>query len=133
MRDPWVTELNKRFPRRQPEPKENKAFVGVIILFILLTVIILAATNCHGQTISPAISECKGPRCRGEITLTNNQIIPMAFWIEAQSVSGDKGKIFYLHLDPSATVKLSSTSARLSPKQSYVSRMKLLAPWCHAS
>jgi hypothetical protein len=83
-------------------------------------ILILICISAKAQTISPAISEVKGPRVRGEFSVTNNQIIPMAVWIEPQSVSGKDGQIFFRHLDSNVSVRLTSTSARLSPRSSYV-------------
>ncbi len=122
--DPLLDDLNKRFPRRSPEPPVSKILLRGVILFVLLWLLLailicFASTECHAQTISPAISEAHGPKVRGEFTVTNNQIIPMAVWIEPQSVSGGGGQIFFKHLDSSVSVRFTSTSARLSPKQSY--------------
>lgn len=120
-RDPWIDELNQRFPRRQPEPPYNpNRLYDWIIFLVLVFLILLIATACFGQTVSPVLVEGKGPHVKGEITVTNNQLIPMGLILEAQSVVVVSGQTFYQHLDPSINVKLGAMSARLSPKQSYV-------------
>jgi hypothetical protein len=119
--DPIVADLNKRFPRRREIPMSPTKGAILFVILAALIVILLIACSGHAQTISPAISECKGPRCKGEFTVTNDQIVPLALWIEAQSVvSSPSGTIFYHHLSPDVQVKLTNTSARLAPKQSYV-------------
>jgi len=123
--DPFLDDLNKRFPRRSPEPPVSKILLRGVVLFVrlwlLLAILIcFASTECHAQTISPVISECKGPRCRGEIVLTNNQIVPLAAYIETQSLAASDGKVLYRHLDSGINIRLTNNSARLGPRQSYV-------------
>jgi hypothetical protein len=115
--DPIVADLNKRFPRRQPEPPYKGIWLDIITAFVIVVILGFVATKCHGQTISPAISECKGPKCRGEFTIRNDQIIPLAMFIEPQSVTTADGKILYLHLNSQTFVHLSASSGRLSPHQ----------------
>ena len=121
--DPLVDDLNKRFPRRTPAPayRPKVNYWPIIISLVIVGLGALLITSfCHAQMISPAISECR-THCRGEMTLTNNQVVPLAVYIEPQSVTaGDVGRIFYKHLDPNVIVRLSSTSARLSPHQAYI-------------
>lgn len=83
--------------------------------------ILVLATAASAQTISPVVSEAKGPRVRGEFSVTNNQLIPMAVIIQPYSMTvGADNKPSYRQLDPGVEIKLDSNSARLSPKQSYV-------------
>jgi hypothetical protein len=85
-----------------------------LLLFLIL------APAIHAQTISPVISEGKGPRVRGEFQVTNNQLVPMAVVVQPYSMTvGTDGKPIYRPVDPGVDIKLDSNSARLSPKQSY--------------
>jgi len=61
-RDPLLESLNRTFPRRQPEPPYNPhrhSYFADVIVLLVLGLICVQISRC--QTISPVISEAKGP------------------------------------------------------------------------
>ena len=84
-----------------------------------LLLLLVLAPALHAQTISPVVSEAKGPRVRGEVTVTNNQLIPMAVQIQPYLMAIDNGKPSFLPTNAATVVHLDSNSARLGPKQTY--------------
>ena len=69
-----------------------------------------------GQTVSPVIVEC-GKKCRGEFSITNNGLTPLAVSVEARSFSLDTlGHATNRPLDSGVDLKLEEGSARISPK-----------------
>jgi|SRR5882762_2308284 len=81
-----------------------------------LAVLFFLASTLHAQQISPVAQEAKGPRARGEITVTNQGVVPMAVVLEPVSLSAANGKPTWLPLH-GVSLKLSEQSARLGPKQ----------------
>src|SRR5580693_8663691 len=68
------------------------------------------------QTVSPIIVEC-GKKCRGEFSITNNGLTPLAVTVEARSFGLDTvGRATNRPLDPAVDLKLDEGSARISPK-----------------
>jgi len=88
---------------------------AVLILELILigVLILVCASEAGAQTVSPVAAEAKGPKARGEFSLTNNQIVPLAVFVEATSAQQST-------LAPGVTVRLANSSARLGPKQTYV-------------
>jgi hypothetical protein len=83
------------------------------LLFVQLLFFALAAS---AQTVSPIIVEC-AKKCRGEFSITNNGLTPLAVSVEARSFSLDNlGHATNRPLDPSVDLKLEEGSARISPK-----------------
>jgi len=69
-----------------------------------------------GQTVSPVIVEC-GKKCRGEFSITNNGLTPLAVSVEARSFSLDTlGHATNRPLDSGVDLKLEEGSARIAPK-----------------
>jgi hypothetical protein len=86
-----------------------------VLMFLIL------APALFAQTISPVVTETKGPRVRGEFSVTNNQLIPMAVQVQPYSMTSNaNGKPSYRTLDPGVDIKLDSNSARLGPRQTYI-------------
>lgn len=85
----------------------------------LLIAILFCSTAAYSQTISPVISEAKGPRVRGEFSVTNNSIVPLAVYIEPQNLIANSGKLLALHLDPGTNILLTDSSIKLGPRQSW--------------
>ena len=101
-------------PDRPPLFLKGDSMKKILLLLIL-------APAAHAQGISPVISEARGPHVRGEFTVTNLQLVPVAVVIDPLTFSMDaKGNETYRPLPAGIDVKLDSTSTRLSPKQSYV-------------
>jgi len=71
------------------------------------------------QTIQPVILEYT-EKADGRFEVTNDTLTPMAIVLESKSFNiGSDGRGTFRSLDPGIHVKLSSTSFRLEPKQSY--------------
>jgi len=93
----------------------KRILFNIIALIIVLFVVLAAAAVA--QTISPITQEAKGPHARGEITVTNQGVVPLAVVLEPASLlSAANGKPTYGPLRGVA-LKLSEQSARLGPKQ----------------
>src|ERR1700721_2161249 len=59
----------------------------------------------------------RGRKCRGEFSITNNGLLPMAVTVEAHSFSLDTaGHATNRALDPTVDLKLEEGSARISPR-----------------
>src|SRR5579885_1092621 len=81
--------------------------------------IILIAASAHAQTISPVTVDFK-EKARGKVTVTNNALFPMD--VIFQPVSFDlteDGHQIFRPLDSSVHVKLSTSSFRVPPRQSF--------------
>ena len=86
---------------------------------VLVSSILLMAPFQYAQTVSPIIAEYKG-RAEGRIALTNNTLLPLAVVLEPRSFSiSPDGNGIYRPLDAEIQVKLSSTSVRIEPAQTY--------------
>ena len=81
---------------------------------ILLAILLFSsAHHLWAQiTISPVVTECP-KKCSGTFTISNGGLIPLAVTVQAKSFSVAGGKQLIRPLD--ADVKLSETSARISP------------------
>ncbi|MFZ0392780.1 MAG: hypothetical protein WCF17_08540 [Terracidiphilus sp.] len=86
----------------------------------LLILGLLAAGCCAwAQTVSPVIVEYKG-KAEGRISLVNNTLVPLAVVLEPKSFSiTADGNGVYRELDTDIHLKLSSTSFRVDPGQTY--------------
>ena len=91
-----------------------------MLLKRLMGVLLLVSGSCSlAQSVSPVIVEYKG-KAAGQIALVNNTLTPLAVVLEPRSFSiTPEGNGIYRPLDPSIHVKLSSTSARIDPGQTY--------------
>jgi hypothetical protein len=86
------------------------------ILSLLLVQFSFLAVIVSCQTISPIIVEC-GKKCRGEFSITNNGLTPLAVTVEARSFSMDTlGHATNRPLDSAVDLQLEEGSARVSPK-----------------
>jgi hypothetical protein len=86
--------------------------------FLKAVVLLLICAGAAGaQTLSPIISEC-GAKCKGEFTVTNNGLAPMAVTIQPVSFSLDKdtGRSIFRPLDSTVTIRLAESSARVPIK-----------------
>ncbi len=92
----------------------KRILFNIIILLVVLFVVLVAAAL--SQQISPVAQEAKGPHARGEITVTNQGVTPLAVVMEPASLSSKNGKPAWLPLHGVA-LKLSEQSARLGPRQ----------------
>lgn len=71
------------------------------------------------QTVRPLIAELGNP-AKGRVEYVNDSLTPLNVVLEAKSFTvGEDGQIAYRDLDPSVHLRLSVTSFRLMPQQSY--------------
>jgi hypothetical protein len=83
----------------------------------LFAVVLGAAANA--QTVRPVISELGDPG-KGRVEYVNDGLTPLNVVLEAKSFTvSEKGEINYRPLDPNIHLKLSATSFRIQPKQTY--------------
>ena len=89
----------------------------------------LALSACAiAQTVSPVISELGNP-AKGRVEYVNDSLTPLNVVLEAKSFTvSEKGEIDYRPLDPDIHLKLSATSFRIQPKQTYYVFYEASAP-----
>jgi hypothetical protein len=80
------------------------------------------------QTVSPVISELGNP-AKGRVEYVNDSLTPLNVVLEAKSFTvSEEGEIDYRPLDPDIHLKLSATSFRIQPKQTYYVFYEASAP-----
>jgi hypothetical protein len=85
------------------------------IFIVLLTL----CCSAGAQTVRPVINELGNP-AKGRIEYVNDSSVPLNVVIETKSFSvSEKGDITYRPLDKNIHLKLSATSFRIPPQQSY--------------
>jgi hypothetical protein len=102
------------------------------VLSLLCLQFLFFGSAASAQTVSPIIVEC-GKKCRGEFSLTNNGLTPLAVSIEAHSFSLDTlGHATNRSLDPGVDLRLEEGSARISPKgtHTFAYQLKCSVPPC---
>lgn len=87
--------------------------------FIVLAGLLTAALPSRAQTVRPLIAELGNP-AKGRIEYVNDSLTPLNVVLEAKSFSvSETGELSYRPLDSSIHLRLSVTSFRLQPQQSY--------------
>jgi hypothetical protein len=87
--------------------------------FGILLLLFAAASEAPAQTISPVIQEYQ-TKADGRFQIYNDSDIPLTVVLEPHSFRVDSnGDATFRKLDPEIRVKLSSTSFRLQPKETY--------------
>jgi hypothetical protein len=102
------------------------------LLSLLLLQFSFLGLAVSAQTVSPIIVEC-GKKCRGEFSITNNGLTPLAVTVEARSFGLDTlGHATNRPLDPGVELKLDEGSARISPKGTHTFgyQLKCSVPPC---
>ena len=85
----------------------------------LLSLICSLAGHLHAQTVRPLIAELGNP-AKGRVEYVNDSVTPLNVVLMAKSFSvSETGEISYRALDPNIHLKLSTTSFRIQPQQSY--------------
>jgi hypothetical protein len=80
---------------------------------------VFAASAGWAQTVRPLINELSNP-AKGRVEYVNDGLTPLNVVLEAKSFSvSETGEITYRALDPSIHLKLSTTSFRIQPQQTY--------------
>ena len=81
--------------------------------------ILANVTALRAQTVSPVILEYR-EKAKGSFQLTNDTVVPMSVSIEPRSFSVDpEGNPKFRKLDEQIKVRLSTTSFRLGPRQTF--------------
>lgn len=81
--------------------------------------IVANATAIRAQTVSPVILEYR-EKAKGSFQITNDTVVPMSVSIEPRSFSVDpEGNPKFRKLDEQINVRLSATSFRLGPRQTF--------------
>ena len=81
--------------------------------------IVAVATSSVGQTVRPVINELNNP-AKGHVEYVNDSLVPLNVVLEAKSFAvSETGEITYRPLDPNIHLKLSTTSFRIQPQQTY--------------
>src|SRR4051794_31902182 len=79
----------------------------------------LGAMTAGAQTVRPVIDELGNPG-KGRIEYVNDSLTPLNVVLQAKSFSVDEqGQISYRPLDDGVHLKLSATSFRIQPQQTY--------------
>ena len=82
-------------------------------------VILANATATRAQTVSPVILEYR-EKAKGSFQITNDTVVPMSVSVEPRSFSVDaEGNPKFRKLDEQIKVRLSATSFRLGPRQTF--------------
>ena len=80
---------------------------------------LVAAGSLPAQTVRPVVNELGNP-AKGHVEYVNDGYTPLNVVLETRSFSvSDTGDITYRPLDPDLHVKLSTTSFRIQPQQTY--------------
>jgi len=75
--------------------------------------------GCVAQTVRPLIDELGNP-AKGHVEYVNDGLTPLNVVLEAKSFTvSEAGEISYRPLDPDIHLKLSTTSFRIQPQQTY--------------
>ena len=95
-------------------PDRRLAFAGLFSLAILMT-----STFAQTQTVRPLIDELGNPG-KGRIEYVNDSLTPLNVVLQAKSFTvSETGEITYRPLDSNVHLKLSATSFRIQPQQTY--------------
>src|SRR6266478_420353 len=98
--------------------KRNSLRTPCRLLASALCVLTLSA-GAIAQTVRPLINELSNP-AKGRVEYVNDSFTPLNVVLEAKSFSvSEAGEITYRPLDPSIHLKLSTTSFRVQPQQTY--------------
>ena len=81
--------------------------------------LVVLAVSASAQTVSPVIVEYR-EKASGSFQIYNDSFVPLAVMLEPRSFSvDDEGQPTFRPLDPEVSVRLSETSFRVGPQQTY--------------
>ena len=84
----------------------------------VVCICVLSAVG-RAQTVRPVVNELRNP-AKGRVEYVNDSLTPLNVVLEAKSFTvSETGEISYRALDPSIHLKLSTTSFRIQPQQTY--------------
>lgn len=111
------------------QPSKVRTYTVRTLVFLVA----LVSSALHAQTISPVLSEYRGD-ANGQVVLSNNTLTPMTVVLETTGMLvSETGEITYPPLGPDITVKLSSNSIKIPPRQrafvNYSAKAKALPSW----
>src|SRR5437667_1686256 len=94
--------------------------LGTACRFLAGPLLLLAiTTGALAQTVRPLINELSNP-AKGRVEYVNDSLTPLNVVLEAKSFTvSETGEITYRALDPDIHLKLSTTSFRIQPQQTY--------------
>jgi hypothetical protein len=95
------------------------SFKSVRQLVACLPCVLALMGGCGAQTVRPLIAELGNP-AKGRVEYVNDALTPLNVVLEAKSFTvSETGEISYRPLDPDIHLKLSTTSFRIQPQQTY--------------
>src|SRR6476661_2136360 len=98
------------------------ALAELVIVFLCL------AATASAQTVRPVINELSNP-AKGRVEYVNDSLTPLNVVLEAKSFTvSETGEISYRPLDADVHLKLSATSFRIQPQQTYYVFYEASAP-----
>src|SRR5271157_5470165 len=81
--------------------------------------LLLLSGASWAQTVRPVVNEIGNP-AKGRVEYVNDGLTPLNVVLEAKSFTvSETGEISYQPLDPNIHLKLSTTSFRMQPQQTY--------------
>ena len=90
-----------------------------IRLWLVPALLLLVKCGVAAQTVRPLIAELGNP-AKGRVEYVNDSLTPLNVVLMARSFGvSETGEISYRDLDPNIHLKLSATSFRVQPQQSY--------------
>src|SRR6476660_6899630 len=93
-----------------------------------LCVLVLGAA-VRAQTVRPVINELVGNPVKGRVEYVNDSLTPLNVVLEAKSFTvSETGEVSYRPLDSDIHIKLSTTSFRIQPQQTYYVFYEATAP-----
>ena len=96
----------------------NSSRTAFRLLAALLCGLVASAASL-AQTVRPVINELGNP-AKGRVEYVNDSLTPLNVVLEPKSFTvAETGEISYRPLDPSIHLKLSTTSFRIQPQQTY--------------
>src|SRR5438874_6185501 len=103
--------------------------LGTACRFLAGPLLLLAiTTGALAQTVRPLINELSNP-AKGRVEYVNDSLTPLNVVLEAKSFTvSEMGEISYRPLDADVRLKLSATSFRIQPQQTYYVFYEASAP-----
>lgn len=96
--------------------------------FLVALAPIMLGAFAHAQTVRPVINELGDP-AKGRVEYVNDSLFPLNVVLEPRSFTvSETGEITYRPLDPDIHLKLSTTSFRIQPQQTYYVFYEASAP-----
>src|SRR5450631_4523552 len=96
--------------------------------WLLLLILVCSCGRASAQTVRPLIAELGNP-AKGRVEYVNDSLTPLNVVLEPKSFTvSETGEISYRPLDPSLHLKLSTTSFRIQPQQTYYVFYEATAP-----